>query len=117
MDALKDSYILGKLLASRSVTTSNLSSVLQIYDSIRRPFANHVVERSRSTGLLYEFDGLPDDVDETLARAGSDIELGKISREIYKRWEIQWTSLPDIEWKEAERKLKGLERLNRMSRL
>ncbi|KAL5530919.1 hypothetical protein ACEPAG_3795 [Sanghuangporus baumii] len=104
--AIEDSYILGKLLASPGVTKQNLLSVLQIYNAIRRPFGNHVVERSRMTGLLYEFNKLPEDIDEGRARAGSDIELGKLTRELYKKWEIQWSALPNVDWREAERMLR-----------
>ncbi|KAL5492945.1 hypothetical protein ACEPAI_4393 [Sanghuangporus weigelae] len=117
--AIEDSYILGKLLASPDVTNQNLVSVLKIYDAIRRPFGNHVAERSRMTGLLYEFNELPEDIDEGRARAGSDIELGKLTREIYKKWEIQWSALPNVEWREAERMLReqGILAGSRMAKL
>ncbi|EJC99781.1 FAD/NAD-binding domain-containing protein [Fomitiporia mediterranea MF3/22] len=104
--AIEDSFILGKLLAQPGVNKSNLASVLRVYDAVRRPFGNHIVERSRTSGFLYEFNNLPDDIDEALIRAGSDVELGKLTREIYKKWEIQWSALPNVEWKEAERRLK-----------
>ena len=104
----KDAYILGKLLASPITTASNLPSVLKIYDAIRRPYANHIVERSYSLGRLAEFIGVPDHIDVARAREGSKEELQLIGQEIRKKWEIHWASVPEDDWKEAERMLKQL---------
>ncbi|OCB85076.1 FAD/NAD-binding domain-containing protein [Sanghuangporus baumii] len=106
--AVEDAYILGKLLASPIATTSNLPSVLRIYDAVRRPYANHIVERSYTLGRLVEFIWAPDCIDVARARNGSKEELQIIGREIRKKWDIHWASVPDDDWKEAERMLREL---------
>ncbi|KAL5514209.1 hypothetical protein ACEPAG_2297 [Sanghuangporus baumii] len=106
--AVEDAYILGKLLASPIATTSNLPSVLRIYDAVRRTYANHIVERAYTLGRLAEFIGVPDYIDVARAQNGSKEELQMIGREIRKKWDIHWASVPDDDWKEAERMLKGL---------
>ncbi|KAI5117644.1 hypothetical protein M0805_001300 [Coniferiporia weirii] len=106
--AIEDACVLGRLLSSPFVTKSNLTSVLKAYDTIRRPFGNAIVERSRATGFLYEFNELPENIDEDKVRAGSMDELDKLAREIYERWEVQWTSMPDVEWKAAEKFLQDI---------
>ncbi|KAL5498529.1 hypothetical protein ACEPAH_1883 [Sanghuangporus vaninii] len=106
--AIEDAYILGKLLASPIATTSNLPSVLRIYDAVRRPYANHIVERAYTLGRLAEFIGAPNYIDVERAQNGSKEELQLIGREIRKKWDIHWASVPDDDWKEAERMLKEL---------
>lgn len=64
-----------------------------------------MVERSRTAGLLYEFNGLPEDVDGVKIYAGDRKELAKLGEAIYQKWEIQWTQLPDEEWGRAEKLL------------
>ncbi|EJC99819.1 FAD/NAD-binding domain-containing protein [Fomitiporia mediterranea MF3/22] len=104
--AIEDSFILGQLLAQPGVNQSNLASVLRIYDAVRRPLGNHFVERSHTSGFFYEFNNLPEGIDGALIRAGYDVELEKLAQVIYKKWEVQWSSLPNVEWKEAKRRLK-----------
>jgi len=55
--AFEDGYILAALLAQPSITPATLGLALQIYDCVRRPFAQDVERRSRYTGMLYEFNG------------------------------------------------------------
>ena len=93
-------------MASPITTASNLPSVLKIYDAIRRPYANHIVDRSYTLGRLAEFIGVPDFIDVARAREGSKEELQLIGQEIRKKWEIHWASVPDDDWKQAERMLK-----------
>lgn len=83
----------------------NVNEALNVYDAIRRPFGNDMVERSRAAGLLYEFNELPEDVDESKIDAGDREELAKLGGVIYGKWEIQWTQLPDEEWEKAKRLL------------
>ena len=93
---------MGRILADSRVTPSNVNKALEVYDAIRRPFGIDMVERSRTAGFLYEFSGLPEDVDEDKVRAGDKTELSKLGEAIYRKWEIQWTHLPDEEWVEAD---------------
>ncbi|KZW00703.1 FAD/NAD(P)-binding domain-containing protein [Exidia glandulosa HHB12029] len=52
--ALEDSYILGQLLGHPKTTLQTLRSTLAIYDEIRRPRGNKVVEYSLETGNVWE---------------------------------------------------------------
>lgn len=80
---------------------SDIPDVLRIYDTVRRPFGNDVVERARLAGFLYEFNNVPPNVNVAKAMKGSREELLKLSAEIHKKWELMWASLPDKEWDEA----------------
>ena len=53
---LQDAHILGRILSDFRVNPNNIEAALKIYNDIRRPFGNSVVERSRMTGFMYEFD-------------------------------------------------------------
>lgn len=92
-------------MSEGSTTAANASKVLKVYDSVRRPFANAVVETSRLIGLLYElksaFFGC-EDIDINNAREGSKVELRKVGEEIQSIWENMWSSLPDKEWSAAQ---------------
>lgn len=101
----KDAFILGRLLSDRRVTSKNVNTALQVYDTIRRPFGNGIVERVRAAGLLYEFNGMPSNIREEGIRSGDMQELRKLGESIYQKWEIQWTELPDEGWRDAERLL------------
>lgn len=94
-------------MSEGSTTAANASKVLKVYDSVRRPFANAVVETSRLIGLLYELKSASigaRDIDINKAREGSKVELRKVGEEIQTRsiWENMWSSLPDKEWSAAQ---------------
>lgn len=55
--ALEDAAVLSWILAHPSVSINNLTSALKIYDDIRRPRANKVLETSLSGGEMLEFAG------------------------------------------------------------
>ena len=78
-----------------------MPAALTIYDTVRRPFGNSVVERSRSTGFLYEFNELPAGLNEEKIKEGDCDELQKLGTVIHDKWTIQWTALPDVEWRAA----------------
>lgn len=71
--AIEDAFVLGHILSDTRVSfnsqnvrtkmaakfkTVSVEDALRAYDTARRPFATEVVERSRTVGFLYEFDGL-----------------------------------------------------------
>lgn len=92
-------------MSEGSTTAANASKVLKVYDSVRRPFANAVVETSRLIGLLYELKSASigaGDIDINKAREGSKVELRKVGEEIQSIWENMWSSLPDKEWSAAQ---------------
>ncbi|THG99501.1 hypothetical protein EW145_g7256 [Phellinidium pouzarii] len=88
-DGLKDAFVLGQLLAQLLVTRTNLSFALKVYDAVRRPLGNAMVDRSREAGYLYEFSELPESIDEL-------------------KWEVHWSALPDVEWKAAAEMLRDV---------
>ncbi|THH03798.1 hypothetical protein EW145_g5997 [Phellinidium pouzarii] len=104
--AIEDGFVLGQLLSQRLVTRANVSLALRMYDAVRRPFGNGMVERSRKTGFLYEFNELPEFIDKHKLRDSSKVELEKLAKDICKKWEVQWSALPDVEWKLAEKMLR-----------
>lgn len=53
--AIEDAYILGSLLAHPLTTRSTIFAALSIYETVRLPHANSVMEKSKAFGKLYEF--------------------------------------------------------------
>ncbi|EIN11914.1 FAD/NAD(P)-binding domain-containing protein [Punctularia strigosozonata HHB-11173 SS5] len=53
--AIDDAYLLASILGNRSTTISTLPAALQAYQTIRLPMANHVLEQSRVSGMMYAF--------------------------------------------------------------
>ena len=100
----------GRLFSDKSVSKADILGVLRIYDTIRRPFGNGVVERARSTGFLYEFNNVPPEIDVRKARQGSMEELKKLGDEIQKKWEIMYGTLPDVQWQKAQSLLREMKR-------
>jgi len=105
----QDAHILGRLLSDPAISKSNLDAALEVYQSIRLPFANSIVERSRETGFIYEFNspGLEwedDDgnEDDNMQCRGSDKQAEKITKAVYDRWAWQWQQTPDVDWVKAE---------------
>ncbi|KAH8112076.1 FAD/NAD-binding domain-containing protein [Phellopilus nigrolimitatus] len=98
-----DAYVLGRLLALPSVTPANIPEVLKIYDTVRRPFANDVVERSLTIGFLYELERnhLPPGIDAAKLEAGEREELKKLVEEAYRIWSVHWERTPEEDWVRA----------------
>ncbi|KAH9929152.1 FAD/NAD(P)-binding domain-containing protein [Fomitopsis serialis] len=51
--AIEDGFILATLLTQPGVTRDTLPVALQVYDALRRPFSQNVVQLSRSSGMSY----------------------------------------------------------------
>ncbi|CAE6382352.1 unnamed protein product [Rhizoctonia solani] len=77
--AIEDALFLTWLLSQPSVKRANLADALQIYDSVRRPRANKIIESSFEAGEIYEF---------ALDRTGSDFR--KLQHELESRYEWIW---------------------------
>lgn len=118
----QDAYILGRLLTQPQITHSRILEALEIYDSIRRPFANGVVNATRRVGQLYEFEGIDIDGPSTASNASGKITNtasltgeGKVAPksewakrwgdEVLKLWRWQWEDGPDADWVEAQKTL------------
>lgn len=74
-----------------------------MYDAIRRPIANDVVERSLRIGFLYEFHPgyLPEGTDVDKLHSGDREELKRISDELQEMWRFHWAEMPEQDWERA----------------
>ncbi|OCH91533.1 FAD/NAD(P)-binding domain-containing protein [Obba rivulosa] len=100
--AIEDAYILASMLAHPMVTLETLPLALQVYDEIRRPFAQDIQKKSRESGLLIQFN-TPDfakyTVNESAAGGiGADVveEIGKRQREL-SEWSDNTSLIDDVE--------------------
>ncbi|KAM5540037.1 hypothetical protein V8D89_006177 [Ganoderma adspersum] len=92
---LQDGFILAAIIAQPTVTTRNISTALGIYDSLRRPFAEMVLRRSRNNGLLYQFNtpGWEDvTADQSTAGGFASERLAEIGRGLQEQFEWLLTS-------------------------
>ncbi|KDQ57982.1 hypothetical protein JAAARDRAFT_177120 [Jaapia argillacea MUCL 33604] len=93
--AIEDAYILSALLVNPLCTRSTLRRALEIYDTVRVPIANRVLEGSRSNGMMYEFNSPGYFQDEVRSKegAGWDMEkLKEMGEEFERRWMWAWTT-------------------------
>jgi len=98
----QDAHILGRLLSHPAVNKTNLNTALKVYQSVRLPFASSIVERSRETGFIYEFNspGLEWEDDANMKPSTE-----KIVQAVYDQWSWQWEKTPDMDWAQAEKLL------------
>lgn len=106
----QDAHILGRILSDDQVTLTNIEDALTIYDAIRRPFGNGVVEKSRMTGFMYEFNVQGYEESNNL----SEDDLKDLGKLIDEQWCWQWETLPDKEWEETESRLAELQSIQRI---
>ncbi|KAJ9475083.1 Salicylate hydroxylase [Pseudozyma hubeiensis] len=66
--AIEDALFLSNLLAHPKVNNANLTKALEVYDKIRVPRANKVVETSLEAGDTYEFRGVAADDPQKLGQ-------------------------------------------------
>ena len=103
--AIEDAFILGQLLADESIIKSNLEKALSVYEDIRLPIGNAYVERSRKTGLAYEFNYTPESVLSAGVDPSSPEGLKLLSEFIFEQWSCHWGDMPDKDWERAKEKL------------
>lgn len=86
------------MLAHKYTNKFNIADVLRIYQDIRLPFAQSVVDRSRDSGLMYEFNH-PDYLFESDPSREKMEELGNAIGE-----KFQWLAQGgcDEDWDRAE---------------
>jgi len=96
--AMEDAYLLATLLGHPLTRLDNVSRALSIYDTIRRPIAMEVAERSLTNGRLFglQLPGVPLDNDMVLPDLGEAIE---------NNWKWTWSTTCDGAVKEAIRLL------------
>ncbi len=98
---IQDAYILGRILTHPAVHLGNVHEALQVYQKVRLPIANAAVERSRTTGLIYEFNypaafGCHDEDTSEADMTERFIDA------VYGQWTWQWEGLPTEDWAKAE---------------
>ena len=96
---------MGRILADPRVTLDNVGAALRIYDNIRRPIGNGVVEKSRMTGFMYEFNSPGFENSEKL----TEDDLTSLGAQIRNQWCWQWETDPDDDWTLTELALDGLQ--------
>ncbi len=97
--------MLGRLLSDKRLNKSNLDAALRVYESVRLPIGNWVVEHARTVGLAYEFNYVPDTVRAAGVDMGSPEGLNLLSEFIYDSWSYHWRSMPEDDWLHAEQML------------
>ncbi|PIL34306.1 hypothetical protein GSI_03081 [Ganoderma sinense ZZ0214-1] len=93
--ALEDGFILAAIIAQPTVTLQNLHVALGIYDSVRRPFAEMVLRRSRRNGFLFHFNTLGwEDVtaEQSMAGGFSAERLGEVGKALEEQFGFLFTS-------------------------
>ncbi|UZJ51977.1 hypothetical protein CBS101457_001297 [Exobasidium rhododendri] len=93
--AIEDALFLSRLLSHPSVKASNLHEALQVYDKIRLPRANKVLESSLEAGDTYEFAG----------EAGDD--EAKLKQNLENRFDWIWEHDHDAEFAKAVEEMKA----------
>lgn len=105
--AIEDAFILGRLLAHEETNKGNVQTALKIYEEMRLPIANGMVERSWNTGLLYEFIVAPGGGSWSGVEPTSSAGLRLIANAIDDAWSWQSKEPPQVDWLRAEEELLG----------
>jgi len=87
--AIEDAYILARILGHPSITLDQIEDALLAYEKIRLPLANHVLNGSRDSGLMYELNASQGDDLQTLGPA------------IGRQWDWLKETTPDGELERA----------------
>jgi len=87
--AIEDAYMLARILGHPDATLSTLPHALLAYEHVRLPLANRVLQGSKDSGELYEFNGHCEDDLQTLGPA------------IGKQWDWLWETTPEREVERA----------------
>ena len=91
-------------MAHPSINRSNLFYALEVYDTIRRPIGNDVVERSLKMGFLYELhpDYLAPNINVARLRPGDRGELKRLVDQMSEIWTFHWKEMPEQDWERAK---------------
>ncbi|TFK51404.1 salicylate hydroxylase [Heliocybe sulcata] len=100
--AVEDTYILTSLLTHPLCTQETLPFALEIYDRIRRPLANAVLEGSRRAGFLFDFN-LPGLREDDIMQKGADGTL-RPSMEVLRQVGQTMDTIQEWIWKRAVQK-------------
>ena len=107
----QDAYVLANLLCDKACTKETLLKVAEIYDKVRRPFGNAILEKSRLTGRIGQFlsPGL-EDIVEGDDKVPSE-RLRAIIQEYIDSLEWVWKESAETDKERALSMLRDLERV------
>ncbi|KAI9069026.1 FAD/NAD(P)-binding domain-containing protein [Trametes sanguinea] len=113
--AIEDAYILGRLLADSRTTLARVPEVFRIYQDVRLPFTQRVVNEARKAGLMYEFNcpGLYDGSTPLSTSKEEELELEKrqlddLGKAIEVIWQWQLKERVEDQWVDARRRYEVL---------
>ncbi|KAF9239487.1 hypothetical protein BU15DRAFT_61991 [Melanogaster broomeanus] len=89
--AIEDAFILGRLLTHELTHAGNVADALKVYEAVRLPFANGVLQRSQDVGRLYGFHHTSDDGSTPVHR--SQEKLDYVRRSVENAWELHSESV------------------------
>ncbi|KAI0077462.1 FAD/NAD(P)-binding domain-containing protein [Panus rudis PR-1116 ss-1] len=75
---LEDGFILARLLSHPSARRSNIQSILQVYDEIRRPRSQYIADKTSATGDIYD------------GRGPSGMSAEGIQKDLENRFDDVW---------------------------
>ncbi|KAJ3565444.1 hypothetical protein NP233_g7626 [Leucocoprinus birnbaumii] len=99
--AIEDAFILATLLGHELTNLSNVQTALSIYDTIRRPVAEEVAERSLVNGRLFGLQLAGLDANKETDR------LPEIGEAVKENWKWTWTTTLDSSVEKAVRLLES----------
>lgn len=89
---------MGRLLTHELTHAGNVDDALKVYEEVRLPFANSIVQRSRDVGRYY---GLCACADGSVPVHGTPEELDRVRKSIEDVWE--WQNDSDWVWGDTEK--------------
>ncbi|KAI0732214.1 FAD/NAD(P)-binding domain-containing protein [Fomitopsis betulina] len=92
--AIEDAYLLATLLGQPKTTSSSLTSVLQIYDAVRRPYAQTVAETSRECGMLFTLN-YPGLSSQDMKHGQTTDKLRVVAETLRRKWSWAWETTLD----------------------
>jgi len=96
--AMEDAFVLGRLLTHELTNQGNIADALKVYEDIRLPFANSIVQRSHDIGRYCGLHYSSADGRDSLQ--GIPAELDRIRTSIEDAW--KWQTEPAWTWGDAE---------------
>ncbi|XP_006459039.1 hypothetical protein AGABI2DRAFT_177137 [Agaricus bisporus var. bisporus H97] len=100
--AIEDAFLLSTLLGHKSTNLSNVQTALQIYDTVRRPIAEEVAERSLENGRLFGLQLAGFDADDEPDR------LPEIGEAVKQNWSWTWMTTVDSSVQKAVNMLESV---------
>ncbi|KAF8438426.1 hypothetical protein L210DRAFT_3481584 [Boletus edulis BED1] len=97
--AMEDAYVLGRLLTHELTHLENIADALKMYEEVRLPFANSIIQRSRDVGRYYSFSVSRDG---PVPSRDSPEDLDYLRKSIEDAW--AWQSEIEWVWGDAEQR-------------